>query len=128
MPSEFASQPQSLQNLDPWKTTEFRQFLIYLGPVVLKGVVSEQVYEHFLLLSISIGIMLTSNDQFCNNHLEYARIMTTHFVYSYKYIFVETFTVYNVHSLLHLVDEIKITIAAHSTVSLVFHLKIFYKD
>ena len=68
MPSEFARQPRSLQDLDRWKATEFRQFLIYLGPVVLKGVVSEQVYKHFLLLSISIGIMLTSNDRFRNNH------------------------------------------------------------
>jgi len=31
-----------------------RQFLMYLGPVILKNVFDQKMYEHFKLLSISI--------------------------------------------------------------------------
>lgn len=47
MPREFARQPMSLDYLDKWKATEFRQFLLYTGPVVLKSVVSADTYHHF---------------------------------------------------------------------------------
>ena len=47
MPSEFARQTRRLQELDRWKATEFRQFLLYTGPVVLKGIVSKELFEHF---------------------------------------------------------------------------------
>ena len=41
MPSEFARQPRRLQKIDRSKATEFRQFLLYTGPVVSKGIVSK---------------------------------------------------------------------------------------
>ncbi len=43
MPSEFARQPRGLEDLDRWKATEFRQFLLYTGPVVLKNVISRKI-------------------------------------------------------------------------------------
>ena len=50
MPSEFARQPRRLQELDRCKATEFRQFLLYTGHVVLKGIVSKELFQHFLTL------------------------------------------------------------------------------
>ena len=49
MPSEYARQARSLQELDRWKATEFRQFLLYTGPVDLKriGIVSTELFQHF---------------------------------------------------------------------------------
>ena len=58
IPSDFARRPRSLLNVDRWKATEFRQFILYTGPVSLKGIVSELVYEHFLSLSISVFILV----------------------------------------------------------------------
>ena len=62
MPSEFARQPRPLDELERWKATEFRQFLLYTGPVVLRNVVSKDLYQHFLCLSVAISILLDSND------------------------------------------------------------------
>ena len=61
MPSEFSLQPRSLKDLDRQK--EFRQFLLYTGPMVLQDIISDNAYEHFLALSITLTILLQSDDQ-----------------------------------------------------------------
>lgn len=37
LPSEFSHLPRTLEECEFWKATEFRTFLIYTGPIVLKG-------------------------------------------------------------------------------------------
>ena len=59
--NEFARQPRSLEELKCWKTAEFRQFLLYTGPVVLKGVINDNIYVHFLALSVAIAILLNKH-------------------------------------------------------------------
>ena len=54
MPSDFARQPRSLSELDRWKATEFRQFLLYTGPVALRGILDVERYYHFLCLSVAM--------------------------------------------------------------------------
>ena len=102
MPSEFSRQPRSLKDLDRWKATEFRQFLLYTGPIVLQDIISDNAYEHFLALSITLTILLQSDDQIRSQYLDYARDLIRHFVYNSKYVYGNTFTVYNIHNLLHL--------------------------
>lgn len=59
IPDEFARKPRSLKEVDRWKATEFRQFLLYTGPVVLCGVLDPVVYHNFLLLSTAIAILVS---------------------------------------------------------------------
>jgi len=54
MPSEFNRQPRALSELCYWKATELRQFLLYHGPIILKGVVSDAIYKHFLALHVAM--------------------------------------------------------------------------
>ncbi|CAM4490399.1 unnamed protein product [Leuciscus chuanchicus] len=61
MPSEMARKPRSLQELDRWKATEFRQFLLYTGPVILHGIVDQDLYHHFLCLTIGMSILLSAD-------------------------------------------------------------------
>ena len=107
MPSEFARQPRSLLEVDRWKATEFRQFLLYTGPIVLKGIVSKEVYEHFLALSVAISILLETNRERRNTYLDYATKLLEFFVKNCQHIYGDSFTVYNVHSLLHLADDVR---------------------
>lgn len=105
MPSAFARQPRSLKEVDRWKATEFRQFLLYTGPVALKPVFSEELYKHFMSLSVAITILLTSSNVTRNHYLPYSRQLLKYFVDKCQDYYGKTFTVYNVHSLLHLPDD-----------------------
>jgi hypothetical protein len=106
MPREFARQPRSLIELQRWKATEFRQFLLYTGPIVLRNVVADKTYQHFLALSIAMSIMLDANTARRNAYLAYAQQLLQYFVNNCKHVYGETFAVYNVHGLLHLHEDI----------------------
>lgn len=48
-PVEFNRQPRTLKEIDRWKASEFRQLLLYTGPVLLKSFLHAAAYKHFLL-------------------------------------------------------------------------------
>ena len=58
IPSCFARKPHGLDEIDRWKATEFRQFLLYSGAVALRGVLRDDLYHHFLCLSVAISILV----------------------------------------------------------------------
>ena len=62
LPSEFNRQPRSLEDLNYWKATELRSFLLYTGMVVLKDVIKKEVYNHFVCLNIAIILLCCSDD------------------------------------------------------------------
>jgi hypothetical protein len=105
MPSEFARQPRSLALLERWKATEFRQFLLYTGPIVFKDVLPFRFYKHFLSLTVAISILLDSDEDNRNRYVAYSRDLLLYFVTQCKHLYGSTFTTYNVHSLLHLADD-----------------------
>ncbi len=107
LPREFARQLRGLQELDRWKATELRQFLLYSGPVVLREVLAPTFYKHFLALTVIMSILLNSDDVLRNEYLGYARDLTVYFVEKSEEFYGKTFAVYNVHSLTHLPDDVK---------------------
>ncbi|XP_047129218.1 uncharacterized protein LOC124809271 isoform X1 [Hydra vulgaris] len=107
LPSEFVRQPRSLTELDRWKATELRSFLLYTGIVALKGVVDSSVYKHFLSLSLAIRFLCESDDVLRNSNLENAQQLIEYFVINSNEIYGDLFCVYNVHGLLHICDDVK---------------------
>ena len=107
MPSEFARQPRGLDLLDRWKATEFRQFILYTGPIVLRNVLPDTLYKHFLALNIAMSIMLESDDDKRNAYVPYAEKMLHYFVDRCDQLYGSTFVVYNVHGLIHLAEDVK---------------------
>ena len=105
MPTEFARQPRSLKYLPRYKSTELRNFLLYSGIFTLRGVVKDDVYEHFLCLSVGIRILLQARTM-PNVMIEYARSLLRYNVSKAELIYGRTFTTYNVHNLVHLTDDV----------------------
>lgn len=105
IPKEFVRKPRSLTFLKQWKATEYRQFLLYTGPVVLQETLSKKVYSNFLTLSIAIRIL-------CSNKLKslysYADDLLRHFVISFAILYGEHQVSHNVHGLIHLADDAKL--------------------
>ncbi|XP_076298858.1 uncharacterized protein LOC143217965 [Lasioglossum baleicum] len=102
-PSEFARHSDTIQNFSKFKATEFRQFLLYTGPAVLKGVLDDNVYFHFLLLHSAIRIL--TSPSLLKKHLIVAKVALKLFVFNCDQFYGESFLSYNVHALLHLADD-----------------------
>lgn len=102
-PNEFQRRIRGLDELSYWKGTEFRTFLSYLGPVILKGVLTMAEYKNFLSLHIALRIC---NDTRLHNHLEIARELFIYFVRTFGEIYGEKYMSYNIHNLLHIVDDV----------------------
>jgi len=105
MPREFARKPRSLCEIDRWKATEYRTFLLYTGPVVLDGILPVKIFKHFLLLSTAVTLLASHN--FCTQFNEYANQLLVTFVEQAKVFYGASITVYNVHSLVHLASDVQ---------------------
>lgn len=77
-----------------WKATEFRDFLLYTGPLVLKGVLPSATYKHFMALTTAIRILSSAS------FLKY-NVAVKHF----RTIYGVNQMTYNVHGLLHLASD-----------------------
>ncbi|XP_067299354.1 uncharacterized protein [Pseudorasbora parva] len=105
VPMEFARKPRALREIDRWKATEFRQFLLYTGPVMMKDLLSTEVYKNFLLLFVGISIL--SNNSLIEDYCDYANDILVLFVTHFGQLYGPQFLSYNAHSLIHLADDVK---------------------
>ncbi|MES9901557.1 MAG: hypothetical protein ABW168_02610 [Sedimenticola sp.] len=103
IPREFHRKGRSLFEMERWKATEFRLFLLYTGPIVLRLHLSSAMYKHFLLLFV--GILCLSCDFLFETYREYAGKILCLFVQQFGQIYGEDMYVYNVHCLTHLAED-----------------------
>ena len=80
MLSESARQPRGLDELNRWKATELRTFLLYVGPIVLKCILRPEKYIHFLSLSVSIRILLDEDSNIPSVYSGYVERLLKYFV------------------------------------------------
>lgn len=105
IPVEFARKRRSLRELDRWKATEFRMFLLYIGPVVLPPFLDANIYNNFMLLFTGIAILVSPT--LSSSHWQYADMLLKMFVTHFGEIYGKDALVYNVHSLVHLAQDAK---------------------
>lgn len=94
-PTDFARQPVDIKKHGGLKATEQRLILLYTGPAIFKGLVSEKVYEHFLLLHTAIRVLVDplSNHENIYDAQESLKI----FVKNAPGVYGDEFMSYNVH-------------------------------
>ncbi|XP_071575335.1 uncharacterized protein [Temnothorax nylanderi] len=104
IPVEFARKPRKLDCVKLWKATEFRLILLYTGPLAFKSILKKKVYLHFLTLHVIVRIL---SSQELNEHLSYAQELILFFIKTFKKLYRIHNMSHNVHSLVHLVDDVK---------------------
>jgi len=109
---EFARPPRPLTFVGRWKATELRFFLLYVGVVVLSDVLIEEkkpLYEYFLQLHVAVGILSCPSLVGNADYVNFAENLLAVFVggCTNKSMFGPGFVTYNVHSMLHLCDDVR---------------------
>ncbi|KAK6493020.1 hypothetical protein HHUSO_G2484, partial [Huso huso] len=104
LPREFARKGRSLAEIDRWKATEFRTFLLYTGPVALKGKIPDALYYHFLMLHV--GITILCSPLLCTQYCDYAEELLVLFVQQFASVY-GNIVVYNIHGLVHLANDVR---------------------
>ncbi|XP_047146070.1 uncharacterized protein LOC105843291 [Hydra vulgaris] len=100
IPIEFNRKPRSLKDLKLWKASEFRTFLLYCGPVVLKYILCKEKYTHFL--SLSVGLRILYSKALVAQYKDYAHELLCCFVNNTRVFYSDHLLTYNFHCLNHL--------------------------
>ncbi|XP_043476068.1 uncharacterized protein LOC122507432 [Leptopilina heterotoma] len=107
IPKEFGRKPRSLLEFRYWKATEFRTFLKYTGPIVLKNILPELMYENFILLHSAVTILCSPNLIAESRNIDCAQEMLENFVTGFQSIYGKEFVSDNIHNLLHICQDVK---------------------
>lgn len=129
LPIEFARKPRDLTYLARYKATEFRQLLLYTLPVAAKGILKTNYYNHFMLLHSAIRILCTPGK--CIQYNSVADSLLTKFVRDVPKLYKKHEVNFNIHSLLHLCEDVKFTGAtldSFSAFKFENHLQILKKE
>ncbi|XP_065204539.1 uncharacterized protein LOC135834540 isoform X1 [Planococcus citri] len=113
-PAEFQRKPEGLKHFSTWKATQFREFLLYIGPSVLHGVVKPDYWENFVVLHSVMRTMCKmlpmddpSIDEIQKSIYYNAKDNCKEFVKESARLYGKAFISYNVHGLIHLPDDYK---------------------
>jgi hypothetical protein len=63
-------------------------------------------YNNFLNLSVAIRVLCCP--RYCQHYCDYAQDLLIYFVEECRKLYEQKFVVYNVHSLIHIVDEVRL--------------------
>ncbi|KAL5246281.1 hypothetical protein ACI65C_013689 [Semiaphis heraclei] len=86
LPIDFHRKPRGVDELPRWKATEFRTFLLYLGPVVLKNIINEKCYLNCM-------------------YLHFGKKLLHYLISNFIFIYGREWVSHNVHALQHLSDD-----------------------
>jgi len=103
IPTDFSRKSRALNEVSRWKATEFRLFLLYTGPIVLKNVLGYDCYFNFLCLHISFRILLSPNSS--EKLVNFSQKLLEHFVEKFDELYGAQYVSHNVHGLLHITDD-----------------------
>jgi len=105
-PKEFVKEPRSITDVKHWKVVEFKNLLLCTGPVVLRYILKNDIYNNFLTLHVAMTIVSCSN--LCQGYfLNFAEALFNNFVMSFQVLYGTEYLSHNVHNLLHLCSDVR---------------------
>ncbi len=100
---EFRRKGRKIEDLCRWKAVELRSFLLYSGSVVLKELLSDEKYEHFIILHVCLRILMSPSS--IQPQFELAKNWLEYLVDRCGILYGTSRMGYTVHSLKHLADD-----------------------
>ena len=107
LPNDFNRRSRSLRYWKLWKATEFRYFLLYFGPFILKDVLPSDLYNNFIMLHISISILVNKKLVSSKDNIDYAESLLMRFIEDFQKLYGKKNVTHNVHNLLHLANDVR---------------------
>jgi len=103
--SDFARIPSDINDYKTFKATEFRQIMMYTGPYIFKNIVSQPVYNNFMIFNILMRLLSCHTTVYSQN--DYAESLAKYFLKTFCDVYGKGNVSYNVHSIIHLVKDAK---------------------
>lgn len=100
--ADFARKPRSIQDVNHWKATEFRLFLLYIGPIVLKNIISNDCYTNFMAFSVSMTLLLKPHSEM---YINYVQELLEYFVKTFQSLYGKENISHNIHNITHICDD-----------------------
>lgn len=108
IPCEFSRKTRSIVECKRYKATEFRLFLLYTGPIVLRQVLPPKVYNNFIIFSLASTILISNYYSKYEHYISYAHELMKHFINNSILIYGPDFISHNIHNFLHLSDCVRL--------------------
>lgn len=96
---------QSLGLIKKWKATEFRFFLLYCGPLVMRDLLTNDHLNHFLYFHGALRILCSS--KWCLKFAAQARDYLKRIVLLCVKMYKMQSLIFNLHALIHLADDVE---------------------
>ena len=106
VPDDFVRKPRSLVELDRWKATELRLFILYMVPV-LHHLRRSFLWDSSLFLKLSCDMRILENPKLFRKETHRAQELLQSFVTCFSADLGEHLVSYNIHALLHICEEVK---------------------
>lgn len=94
-----------MEEVPRFKATEVRQFLLYTGVVLMKQFLTADAYHHFLKLSVAYRLL---SQKILKDNVDLAGQLLQEYVEDYTLYYKKEYIRYNIHSLLHVADDVKL--------------------
>ncbi|CAH0550731.1 unnamed protein product [Brassicogethes aeneus] len=103
--NDFARLPRNISEFERFKATEFRQILLYTGPLIFKYRLKNEQFMHFLAFHCAIRILVSS--ELVEKYINYAEELLQYFVRNFGTLYGPENVTYNVHNLIHLSNDVR---------------------
>lgn len=102
-PIEFSRKPRGLTEVAFWKATEFRMFLLYIGPIVLEKHLPSKLFLPFKKLHVAIRLLVMARP----DDIDLAESLLKGFVKSFSFLYGRELISHNIHGLIHVPDDVR---------------------